>query len=316
MVQRTAWTCLAAFFVVLAPALAAGQDADADSASSTLPQVDIYLFELSWEDGRPSLDGAPANATNRAGYDNQPAFTPDGHGFYYTAGTSDGQTDIFRCAIPCDRPERITDTPGEGEFSPRPTPDGRHISYIHQPVGGYGGQVWIDAPGGGVGEAADPRGPFGYYAWNHDQSRLAVFALADPFRLDVFGVEGDTTRTTVAEGIGRALYASPDHRAVYFTAPQPDSSLGLYRAGFAGEEPELRFGLPAGSQDYVVLAHPGGGDAFLAVDGGTLVYRAPEGVWEPVGDLAAHGLEGSTRLAISADLRRLAVVAADGATAP
>lgn len=308
MSLRIATTGLAILSMLTAPGPAAAEDAAADSTASTLPTVDIYLVELAWEDGRPTLAGAPINATARPGYDNQPAFTPQGHGFYYAAGTPDGQTDIFRCAIPCEQPERITDTPGEGEFSPRPTPDGRHISYIHQAVGGYGGQVWIDHPDGGEGRPADPRGPFGYYAFDHAQSRLAVFALADPFRLDVFGVEGDTTRVTVAEEIGRALYASPDGRGVYFTKMQPDSSFAVYHSGFAGGAPERQFGLPPGSQDYVVLAHPQGGDSFLAMDGSTLVYRAPGAGWSRVGELP---LEGISRLAISPDRRQLAVVASD-----
>ena len=48
--------------------------------TSALAQAgtDIYLVDLTRDDN--VRFGTPVNVTNRAGYDNQPSFTPDGQG--------------------------------------------------------------------------------------------------------------------------------------------------------------------------------------------------------------------------------------------
>ena len=111
--------------------------ADAEAETAGLPGVDIYIAPLSWVGNIPAI-GTLTNATARPGYDNQPAFTEDGTGFYFTSGDSE-HTDIWRCSLDCTVRTQITDTPDAGEYSPRPTPAGGALSYIYQAPGGYGG---------------------------------------------------------------------------------------------------------------------------------------------------------------------------------
>ena len=73
--------------------------ADAEAETAGLPGVDIYIAPLSWVGNIPAI-GALTNATARPGYDNQPAFTEDGTGFYFTSGDSE-HTDIWRCSLDC-----------------------------------------------------------------------------------------------------------------------------------------------------------------------------------------------------------------------
>ena len=64
-------------------------------AAQAAPGTDIWLMPLHQQGGaRPGV-GPAVNLTVRAGYDNQPFFSPDGKSVYYTS-QRDGQTDIFR----------------------------------------------------------------------------------------------------------------------------------------------------------------------------------------------------------------------------
>src|ERR1043165_5982756 len=76
------------------------------------PEPDIYLIPLN---PGPSL-GRPINITRRAGYDNQPSFTPDGRSVLYTSTREDGQSDIYRYDIAAQTTARVTSTP-ESEYS-------------------------------------------------------------------------------------------------------------------------------------------------------------------------------------------------------
>lgn len=282
-----------------------------EAETAGLPDVDIYVAPLSWVGNTPAI-GDIANATARPGYDNQPAFTRDGTGFYFTSG-DDEHTDIWRCSLDCGVRTQITDTPQSGEYSPRPTPAGGVISYIYQPPGGYGGQVWFDDPAGGNARPASEVGPNGYYAFNADMTRLAVFGLSEGFPLQVFGRFEDTQIVTAAEGIGRALYAAPDHARIYFTRPREDGGFAVYETDFSGETTAHVFDLPGEAQDYAVFTLPDGSDGFFAVDQNVLMARSRDLPWHSVADLDVHGLTGVTRLAVSPDRRHIALVADDPA---
>lgn len=299
-------TLATALALLAAPAWAQQADEGADPG---LPSTDIHIAELDWQGGLPHA-GTPINATKRPGYDNQPAFTADGTGFYFAAG-DDERTDIWRCSLDCSERTRITDTPEAGEYSPRPTPSGGIIAYIYQPPGGYGGQVWYDDPDGGNARPASERGPNGYYAFNFDMTRLAVFALTDPVSLVVFGRFENTEEIVVAEDIGRALYAAPDHESLYFTLPREDGGFAVHATGFGGEIPRHLFDLPGTTQDYAVFAMENGMTGFVAVADGALHFRTEGTDWQATTDLGAYGLTDISRLAVSPDRSRLAIVAGE-----
>src|SRR3954453_14143817 len=88
-------------------------------AAAPPPDTEIYLAPLS-RAATVSV-GAPVNITNSPGYDNQPAFTPDGAAILFTSIRGGTQTDIYRYDITSARTTRVTSTP-EGEYSPTVTP--------------------------------------------------------------------------------------------------------------------------------------------------------------------------------------------------
>src|ERR1044071_6706481 len=100
---------------------------------SVLPSVqapsgtDIYVAPLERWAG-PLPVGEPLNVTARAGYDNQPFFSPDGRSLYYTSARG-GQSDIYRYDFAGKASAQVTATP-ESEYSPTVMPDGKHLSVV------------------------------------------------------------------------------------------------------------------------------------------------------------------------------------------
>src|SRR4029077_2214203 len=90
------------------------------------PDTEIFLATL----GSGASVGRPMNITSSPGYDNQPAFTPDGASVLFTSIRGGGTPpDIYRSDIASGATSQVTRTP-ESEYSPTVTPDGAHISVI------------------------------------------------------------------------------------------------------------------------------------------------------------------------------------------
>ncbi|WP_420431401.1 hypothetical protein [Hyphobacterium sp.] len=279
-----------------------------EAAAVGLPANDIALADIAWTDGLPQL-GEFAIVTSAGSYDNQPAFDAAG-GFYFTTESPGANTDIHYRG-PGGEIRPITRTPDESEYSPRPSPNGASVTYIHQPPGQVGGQAWRHQLEGGNAEPIHPYGPAGYYALSGDQRQLVLFALTDPFTLLWFDIESGE-QAEIATGIGRALYTSPDGTAAYFTLPQSDDSWTVNRVDFANRSVIELFSLPGQAQDYAVFTTPQGETGWFSASDGTLMFRLGDaGEWSAVASLQALGEGEVTRLAVSPNADRLALVVAE-----
>lgn len=284
------------------------QDDGADEDAAALPDTDIAIATISWVDGTPDISG-PVIVTTEGLYDNQPAYDANG-GFFFTTESPDGNTDI-RYRDPSGTVSVITNTPGESEYSPRPSPDGRSVTYIHQPPGQVGGQAWRQMLDGSNYGPVHQYGPAGYYALSGDQTQMLLFALTDPFSLlwlDLAnGVEEEITT-----GIGRALYTAPDGQSAFFTLQNEDGSWAIHAFSFDGNGVREVMGLPGETQDYAVFTTPDGQLGWFAAWDGQLLFTSGEsGNWTPVADLSGLGEGEISRLAVSPDAGHMAVVVAE-----
>lgn len=284
----------------------ANEAADEAADANALPGTDISVSTLVWIDGMPRI--ADRRVMTRGGlYDNQPAFDGQG-GFYFTSETENSQTDIFYLDIATGEMRPVTQTPDESEYSPRPSPDGASVTYIHQAPGGYGGQVFRNMLDGSSTGPVHEYGPAGYYALSADQSQMLLFALTDPFSLRWVNMDLGIV-DEVTTGLGRALYSAPDGQSAYFTLEHPEGGYIINQFRFDDSSVSPVFRLPGESEDYAVFINPQGELAWLAASDGTLYYRSTQSSWQPVDDLAAMGLTGISRLAVSPDASQLAIVA-------
>ena len=292
--------------------------------------TEIFLASLLVKGDKLAI-GAPVNITNSPGYDNQPSFTPDGNRILFAsvrgslsaprdrnapAEPRTPATDIFRYDIASRGISRITNTP-EGEFSPAVMPDGKNLSVVRVESDGTQ-RLWRIAAEKTNDESSiilrDIK-PVGYYAWI-DERTLALYVLGQgdkPSTLQV--AEPQTGKSqVVAIDIGRSIQRMPSGH-VSFVARQPSAASNapvLHRlfntADSAGFGTEPLTSVPSGvSEPYVVWLPDG--SALLAADTTLYRWRRGETSWTAVANLAAFGLHGVTRLAISPKGDRLAIVA-------
>lgn len=181
--------------------------------------------------GLPQL-GEGRNITERAGYDNQPEFAPDGT-LLYTLGVAD-RTDIWRYDPRTGAHAPITQTPDQSEYSATPMPGweagDRAVSIIRVEVdsaqrlwriglGGAGAGAAGGASAGGESVILPDIDPVGYHAWANDTT-LALFVLGSPATLQI-AHPGTGDGRVVASEIGRGIERMPGREAVSFTNSRP-----------------------------------------------------------------------------------------------
>lgn len=292
--------------LVLALSLA-GKALDAQAAP---PSTDIFLASVRIQNDKP-LVGKPVNITNRAGYDNQPSFTPDSRAVLFTSVREDAQADIYRYDLRTQATSRITSTP-ESEYSATVYGDGTRFSAIRVEADSTQ-RLWSFRLDG-----SDPRvlfaaiKPVGYHAWV-DSTTVAMFLLGRPNALVVADVRGGRV-DTVARDVGRSLVPLPSGGGFSFVQRMADSSWVLMAVDVRGSGAERRstsmplVRMPAGA-DYVVWVRP----AVAIAGAGTALWlwRAGDktGNWSKLAELGELGMRRISRLALSADHKWLAIVA-------
>ena len=275
----------------------------AAAAAAGPPGTEILLLPLHVRDGVVSL-GAPANITARAGYDNQPSFTPDGRSVLYTSIRADGQADIYRYHPGSRRTTRVTATP-ESEYSATVMPGGRRISVVRVEADSTQRLWQMALDGTDFRLLLDRVKPVGYHAWG-DPRTLALFVLGEPSTLRVADVRSGDARV-VASSIGRSLHRIPGERAISFVRKRSADDWWIERLDLrSGRITPLARTLP-GSEDY---AWTPGGVALMAH--GDSIYQWTHGDrkgWRPVAAPTLDGLGRISRMAVSPTGTQLAIVA-------
>lgn len=266
------------------------------------PQQDteVYLFDLAQPGGMITLSN-PQNISQNTGYDNQPAFMRNGHLLYATY--RDGQTDVV-CYEPLAGNKRYLTATTASEYSPTEMPEDGLFSCIVLEEDGRQ-LLWkypLQDPGSG--EVLIPYLKIGYHAWL-DPNRLFAFVLGPHHTLQEVDLKSQRAEIVV-EDIGRSLHRIPgtetlsyidkstDNWMIMAYNPEEDSSMVITHA-LAGVEDMCWY-------DQATL--------LMGKDQKLFQWRTADG-WQELADLGQWGLKGISRLAVSHDRSRLAVVVAE-----
>jgi dipeptidyl aminopeptidase/acylaminoacyl peptidase len=267
------------------------------------PSTDIWIVPLTVSGGQHSA-GAPRNLTARAGYDNQPAWSPRGDVIYFSSARGDGQNDIWSVDAATGRQTRVTNTAPESEYSPTVVAGGGALSVIRVERDSAQ-RLWrIPLDGAPSSVILANIKPVGYHAWG-DAGALALFVLGSPNSLQI--ADSRTGTATVAtQRIGRALARIPGTNAVSFVDKSADQEWWITKYDFATAE-----------MTRIARTLPGVEDYAWAPDGALLcgreghLFQWTRSSWVEIADLTEAGVRNITRMAVSPRGDALAFVAAD-----
>jgi hypothetical protein len=281
-------------------------------ANAAIAQADseIFLFDLSAKKDKVTISN-PVNITNHKGYDNQPSFHPDLPLIYYSSFNDDGRSDIRSYDYKSKQTKSITET-SEREYSPTVTLEKQYLSCIIQRDNGAQnlGKYPID---GGEPVVIIDNFKVGYHAWG-DNSHLALFVLGDEANGDKPGTPHTLhyvllpmkKDTILAQNIGRSLHRVPGEASISFVHKVSDNNWVIKK--FDTRTLKVSDIGPAvtGHEDLAWL--PDG--KILMSDGPKIFFMNPtEGPgWTEVVVSGTHVLKGTTRLAVSSNGKKLAVV--------
>ncbi len=267
--------------------------------------TEIYLFDLKEQENTITIKN-PVNISNNDGYDNQPSFTEDGLGILFTS-FRDGQSDISKYFIDENYRVWLTNTE-ESEFSPMPFPGKKkYFSCVrlNQDETQYIYKYHFKKK---PPELLIPDLKVGYYMWFNEKTIIS-FVIGDVETLLVTNFKYNI-RYPIQSNIGRSLNKIPE-----------SAGLGKGLVSYISldhEVPEIYSIDPLNSNTkYITDALPGSQDIAWTAKGtllmgkGGKIYKFHPGKdkdWQPVIIESEFPFEGISRLAISPDGSRLAVV--------
>ncbi len=238
----------------------------------------------------------PVNISDNEGYDNQPSFSPNGKSVLY-ARSVDGLTDIARYTISSGKTKMITETKQGGEYSPTTMPDGKRISSVRLDTTGF--QRLYAYNKKGESEMLGSPLVVGYHAWINELEFVA-FVLGDPNTMEiVHSVAGESRQ--IGQNIGRSLHKIPNSDRFSYVdknvTPWEIKSMDPKTL-----QSETIVTVLEGAEDYCWTPS---GEILMGKDGKLFFWLdGPE--WKPV-ELEGE-YEGITRLAVSPDGKKLAIV--------
>ena len=192
-------------------------------AQSTAPVTDLYLVEID-QDGDAYNFTTPVNLTNREGYDNQPAFSPDGTFILYSSMRDDNQTDIYKYDLESMRSEPWCQTP-YSEYSPTYMPGDLRVSVVRVEKDSTQ-RVWSFTNDGMEPylEYQEIKG-VGYHAWGNHNRILATFLVTDPPMIRMF--ENDEFEPIFeSKNVGRSMHKIPNREAISFVDKEVNKAEG------------------------------------------------------------------------------------------
>ncbi|MGK0235596.1 hypothetical protein ABXT64_10900 [Candidatus Marifrigoribacter sp. Uisw_064] len=250
-----------------------------------------------------SIDISPPNLISpNPGYNNQPSFRDDLSIVY--AGNNKGQSDIAHYSI-IEKLNTWVHTPTSGgEYSPQAIPNSKNIAAVRLDTTGLQ-RLYEYTTKESTLLIEDLQ--VAYYAFYNDSTIVSSVLGINVLDLVVSDLKKKTNDTLVSN-VGRSIHKIPGSNAMSYTAVNEEKNHEIFMLEM-NESLESFFicQLPVGIQDYVWL-----NDSVILIGSGSKLYKYDmfgTQEWVVISDFTENGVKSITRLAVSNDLKRIAMVA-------
>ena len=262
-----------------------------------LPNTDVWLLDIQTTKDTLFFSN-PTNITNRAGYDNQPAFSPDGKYILYTSIRDEKQSDIYKYDIKTKTVTQFTNT-STSEYSPTFMPDGKNISVVMVETDSAQ-RLWKFPIKGGAPELI-MKGidSIGYHCWL-DETHVALFLITNPFQLVFTDIKTERKTVIVHDTIARGMALQKNN----FFYVYKDIIYSVTLKNKNGSTPKWNKELKG--EDFCFL-NP---NTPIMADGGKIYkyFNWRGNSWLPIVDLSKYEINHITRMAVSPDGKHIAIV--------
>ena len=268
---------------------------------SQLPNTDIWVFKFIVTQDSVFL-ADPENITNRTGYDNQPTFSPDARSILYTSIRDEKQSDIYKYDLNSKQTTQFTNTSTTSEYSPTFMPDGKNISVVMvEPDSTQ--RVWkFPIKGGKPSIVLEKVDSVGYHIW-YNKGTMGVFILTEPATLQIVQTWNQVPHI-VADSIGRCFRMMGDE-ILFYTEKTKDGKDQLCQFILPGMATK-KLDVIMESEDYAFFNHDN-----IVYGKNSELYFIPsfDTSKKKTIDLSKYGIKKITRLAVSPDGKKIAIVA-------
>ena len=267
------------------------------------PSTEVYLFDIS-----SSAEGISLmkmrNISSDPGYDNQPSFASNDRILF--AANNHGQTDIADFNISLNKKGWFHKGSVSSQYSPQKLPSSQTVLSVHLDSTGYQ-RLYTHSPGNATFEETIPNLRVAYFAMFNDHLMLATVLADDGMDLIISNLKTKKT-DTLLRGVGRSVHKVPNTPSMSYTVVNEEGNLDIYLLDVEDNATSYFIcQLPIGIQDYAWL-----NDHQMILASDTKLYRydtldRPE--WTEVASLNKMGFKDISRIAVSPDGKKLALVA-------
>lgn len=263
--------------------------------------TEVYVFDIA-----PAYEGLEVlnaeNISNNPGYDNQPSFISNETLFF--AGNNGGQTDISEYNLTSKNQKWVNSKTEGGEYSPQKFPSNTDVAAVRLDKDGLQRLYRYSAESGNSTEIIKDL-QVAYFAFYDDQKILAT--VLDGDKIDLIMIDLPSKNAdTLFYNAGRSLQKVPKTNSMSYTLINEEGNLDLYILDMKSYESYFVCELPIGIKDCVWI-----NDTQILVGSGNKLYMYDtlgEPEWTRVASLEEYGLKNITRMAVSPNGKKLAVV--------
>ena len=264
--------------------------------------TEIFVFDISQAyEGLEFLNAR--NISNNEGYDNQPSFISNETLVF--AGNNEGQTDISEYNLTSNLQKWVNSRTDGGEYSPQKFLSNSDVAAVRLDTDGLQRLYRYDAKTGKSTEIIKNL-QVAYFAFYNDKKILASVLNGD--KLDLVMIDLDTkSADTLFYNAGRTLQKVPKTSSMSYSLINEEGNLDIYLLDMNSYESFFVTELPIGIQDYVWI-----NDTQILLGKGSRLYMYDSlggTEWNRVASIEEYGIKNITRMAISPNGKKIAIVA-------
>ena len=262
--------------------------------------TEVFLFDLNTKNGAFQLSNFK-NISDNIGYDNQPSFM-DNETILYV-GTRNSQTDIVKYNIKSGSKTWISSTNG-GEYSPLKIPNQNEVSAVRLDPDGKQRLYRYSLKNSANSVISDTL-VVGYHVW-YDQNTV-IASVLEPNYMSLYVSNLKTHQNKkIITNVGRSLHNIPNTKLISFISKNVTGTSEIKSLNPAtGAIKTIASALPK-IEDMCWLAD---GSILMAKDDLLFKLNPKENAeWMEVASLKSYGITKLTRMAVSPDGKKLAIV--------